>query len=172
MTQKRPPRPENDSPDAHTTLDTDDYRRALSLFATGVSVVTALDAEGNKVGITVSSFNSVSLDPPLVLWSVGLESMSYEAFTSASHFAVHVLGKGQEDLCEHFAQRIPDKFNGLELRSGLGGAPILPEFAACFECSTEHVYPGGDHHIIVGRVGRFEYRDSEPLIIYRSRFLT
>ena len=103
---------------------------------------------------------------------IGLDSMSYDAFTSADCFAVHVLGRGQEDLCDHFARRIPDKFRGLELGSGLGGVPILPEFAACFECSTEHVYPGGDHQIIVGRVRRFEYRDSEPLIIYRSRFLT
>ena len=172
MTQKRPSDLEEDAGAGQADTDTLEYRRALSLFATGVSVVTAIDSEGNNVGITVSSFNSVSLDPPLVLWSVGLESMSYEAFTSAEHFAVHVLGKGQEDLCDHFAKRIPEKFNGFELGSGLGGAPILPDFAACFECSTEHVYPGGDHQIIVGRVHRFEYRDSEPLIIYRSQFLT
>lgn len=171
MTQKRPSRPEEDAQTEHVDLDTNEYRHALSLFATGVSVVTALDPDGSKVGITVSSFNSVSLDPPLVLWSVGLESMSYDAFTAAGHFAVHVLAKHQEDLCDYFAQRIPDKFNGLDLRDGLGGVPILPDFAACFECSTEHVYPGGDHQIIVGRVRHFEYRDSEPLIIYRSGFL-
>ncbi|MBT8087178.1 MAG: flavin reductase family protein [Gammaproteobacteria bacterium] len=172
MTQKRPSKPEDSAAAGQADTDTLGYRRALSLFATGVSVVTALDSEGNPVGITVSSFNSVSLDPPLVLWSVGLESMSYEAFTSADHFAVHVLGKGQEDLCDHFAKRVPDKFGGLDWGSGFGGAPILPDFAACFECSTEHVYPGGDHQIVVGRVHRFEYRDSEPLIIYQSRFLT
>jgi flavin reductase (DIM6/NTAB) family NADH-FMN oxidoreductase RutF len=172
MTQKHPPKPENDSPDALADIDTDEYRRALSQFATGVSVVTALDAEGNKVGITVSSFNSVSLDPPLVLWSVGLESMSYDAFTSADYFAVHVLGKAEEDLCGLFAQRKPNKFDDFNCTAGLGGIPILPDFASCFECSTEHVYDGGDHKIIVGRVRRFEYRDSEPLIIYRSQFLT
>ncbi len=172
MTQKRPSNPENNAGTGQADTDTNGYRRALSLFATGVSVVTAVDANGNPVGITVSSFNSVSLDPPLVLWSVGRESMSYEAFTSARHFAVHVLGKDEAELCDHFAKRIPDKFNGFELGSGLGGVPILPDFAACFECSTEHVYPGGDHQIVVGRVHRFEYRDSEPLVIYRSRLLS
>lgn len=144
----------------------------LGHFATGVAIVTTLDARGKKVGITVSSFNSVSLDPPLVLWSVGEDSQSYDTFTEAEYFAVHVLTRRQEELVSHFAQNGEDKFAKFDCAEGMHGVPILPAFAACFECSTEHIYPGGDHKIIVGRVHRFEERDADPLIIYRSQFLT
>lgn len=150
-------------------LDTDAFRGALSCFATGIGVVTALDTKGDKVGITISSFNSVSLEPPLILWSIGLESMSYDVFTVVDYFAVHILSRDQQDLCDRFAQRGNDKFADLDCRDGIYGVPILPDFAVCFECSTEHIYPGGDHKIIVGRVHRFEERDAEPLIYYRSR---
>ena len=152
-------------------IDTQEFRRALSVFATGVGVVTTLDEHGNKVGITISSFNSVSLDPPLVLWSVGLDSMSYDAFVAADHFAIHILGQHQLQICDRFAQRSENKFDGIECRGGMNGVPILPDFAACFECSTEHVYPGGDHKIIVGRVHGIEERQAEPLIYYRGGFL-
>ena len=154
-----------------TTIDLEGFRRALSAFATGVGVVTTLDQHGNKVGITISSFNSVSLDPPLILWSVGLDSMSYEAFVAADYFAVHVLKRQQADLCERFAQRSESKFADVDCMEGLHGVPILPDFAACFECSTEHVHAGGDHKIIVGRVHRVVEREAEPLIYYRSQFL-
>lgn len=169
MTQRRPTRPQADEEPA--AIDTDDYRRALSRFATGVTVVTALDADGNKTGITVSSFNSVSLDPPLILWSVGFESMSFDVFTTTRFFAVHVLAGHQRELSDRFAARNTDKFRDLDCSEGIGGVPILPDYAACFECSTEHVYPGGDHKIIVGRVHRFDYRDADSLIIWRSEFL-
>lgn len=143
----------------------------MSTFATGVGVVTTVDASGNKVGITVSSFNSVSLEPPLILWSVGLDSMSYDVFVAAEHFAVHILALHQMELCDRFAQRSDKKFDGLACGEGLHGVPILPDFAACFECSTEHVYPGGDHKIIVGRVLRVDEREARPLVYYRSRFV-
>lgn len=152
-------------------VDLKEFRRALSCFATGVAVVTALDDNGEKVGITVSSFNSVSLNPPLVLWSVAEESMSYGVFTAAEYFAVNVLAMHQDDLSSRFAMRGGDKFEGLECSSGLHGVPILPEYAACFECKTENIYDGGDHKIIVGRVLRFEDRESDPLIYYRGHFL-
>ena len=155
-----------------SAIDPDEFRRALSNFATGVAIVTTLDDRGERVGITVSSFNSVSLDPPLVLWSVGLESMSYDVFLGAEYFAVHILTKEQRDLCDRFAQSGNHKFGGIDCRTGMHGIPILPEYSACFECSTEHIYPGGDHEIIVGRVHRFEERDAEPLVYYRSRFVT
>lgn len=154
-----------------TEVDPQEFRRALSAFATGVGVVTTVDQQGDKVGITVSSFNSVSLDPPLILWSVGLDSMSYDAFIAAEHFAVHILALHQMDYCDRFAQRSEGKFTGIDCREGLHGVPILPDFAACFECSTEHVHAGGDHKIIVGRVHRVEERDAEPLIYHRSQFL-
>lgn len=154
-----------------TKIDPDEFRHALSYFATGVAVVTTLDTRGDKVGITVSSFNSVSLDPPLILWSVGLDSQSYDVFTAAEHFAVHVLSMNQKYLSDRFAQRGGKKFDSLDCIEGMHGVPVLPDFLACFECSTEHIYPGGDHKIIVGRVHRFEERDSDPLIIHRSQFL-
>jgi 3-hydroxy-9,10-secoandrosta-1,3,5(10)-triene-9,17-dione monooxygenase reductase component len=154
-----------------TRIAVDDFRRALSCFATGVAVVTTLDEKGEKVGITVSSFNSVSLEPPLILWSVGVESLSYDVFTSAEYFAVHVLALHQQELSDRFAQSGNNKFATLDCSEGIHGVPILPEFAACLECSTEHVYPGGDHKIIVGRVHRCEDREIDPLIIHRSRFL-
>lgn len=156
----------------YAAVDPTGYRRALSCFATGVAVVTALDADGAKAGITINSFSSVSLDPPLILWNVAEDSTSYDIFTAAGYFAVHVLSRPQQELSSRFAQRSGDKFAGLDYREGIRGVPILNEYAALFECSTEHVYPGGDHKIIVGRVHRFEDREVEPLVLHRSRFLT
>jgi len=152
-------------------VDLQEFRRALSCFATGVAVVTTLDKDGEKVGMTISSFNSVSLDPPLVLWSIANDANSYSVFTNAKHFAVNVLAMHQEELSGQFAQRGGDKFRGLECRSGIEGVPILPDYAACFECSTENIFDGGDHKIIVGRVLKLEDRESDPLIFYRGRYL-
>jgi len=152
-------------------VDLQEFRRALSCFATGVAVVTTLDKDGENVGMTISSFNSVSLDPPLVLWSIANDANSYSVFTNAKHFAVNVLAMHQEELSGQFAQRGGDKFRGLECRSGIEGVPILPDYAACFECSTENIFDGGDHKIIVGRVLKLEDRESDPLIFYRGRYL-
>lgn len=154
-----------------TEIDLDEFRSVLGHFATGVAVVTTLDERGNKVGMTISSFNSVSLDPPLVLWSVAEDSQGYDAFITAEYFAVHVLARHQKGLASRFAQSGGDKFEQFDCQEGIHGIPILPEFAACFECSAEHIYPGGDHKIIVGRVHRFEEREVDPLIVHRSRFL-
>ena len=153
------------------SIDPQQFRRALSCFATGVAVVTTVDAAGTGVGITVNSFSSVSLEPPLVLWSVAESSYNYELFTRAEFFAVNVLTKGQESLADRFAQRAESKFDGLDCRTGLNDVPLLPEFAACFECRTEHIYAGGDHKIIVGRVLRFEDHEADPLIFYRGDYL-
>jgi 3-hydroxy-9,10-secoandrosta-1,3,5(10)-triene-9,17-dione monooxygenase reductase component len=158
---------ENDVPQ----IDLGEFRRALSCFATGVAVVTTLDQDGRRVGITVSSFNSVSLDPPLVLWSIADDAYSYDAFINAEHFAVNILTTKQQHLVERFATKGMDKFEGLKCREGLHGAPVLPGCAASFECRTEHRYPGGDHKIIVGRVLHLEGRETDPLILHRGRFL-
>jgi flavin reductase (DIM6/NTAB) family NADH-FMN oxidoreductase RutF len=120
--------------------------------------------------MTISSFSSVSLDPPLILWNIGNESCNYAAFSDTEHFAVHVLADHQGDLSARFAARTGDKFAGLECTGGIDGDPILPEFAACFQCRTEHRYPGGDHLIIVGRIVNFEDRMLEPLIFHRSSY--
>jgi 3-hydroxy-9,10-secoandrosta-1,3,5(10)-triene-9,17-dione monooxygenase reductase component len=148
-----------------------EYRRALGSFATGVAVVTTIDNEGRKAGITINSFNSVSLDPPLVLWSIGEDSLYYDIFVAAEHFAVNVLATHQRDICNGFASRGTDKFDGMECGVGIAGVPLLPEYSAVFECRTEHRYDGGDHKIIVGRVLKYEDRKTDPLIFYRGRFL-
>ena len=151
-------------------IDSREFRNALGQFPTGVTIVTTLDSEQKKVGITASSFNTVSLEPPLVLWSIGKDAVSYDAFSSAQYFAVHVLTVDQQSLSDLFAQKGADKFDGTDCRSGLNGIPILPLFAACFQCEIEHRYPGGDHTILVGRVLDFESRDSEPLLFHRGRY--
>jgi 3-hydroxy-9,10-secoandrosta-1,3,5(10)-triene-9,17-dione monooxygenase reductase component len=152
-------------------VDLQQFKRALSCFATGVAVVTTLDSNGEKIGVTVSSFNSVSLNPPLVLWSIAHESKTYSVFTAAEYFAVNVLSLHQGDLAARFAKRGGDKFEGLDCHSGLHGVPLLPDYAACFECETENVFDGGDHKIIVGRVLGLDDRESDPLIFYRGRYL-
>ena len=151
-------------------IDSNEFRRALSGFATGVAVVTAIDADGAPTGITINSFNSVSLEPPLVLWSIANSAYSYDAFINAEHFVVNLLTVEQEELATLFAERGGDKFSSLNCNAGLHGVPILPDYVACFECRTEHIYEGGDHKIIVGRVLRFDDRERAPLIFYRSQF--
>lgn len=163
-----PKQPTDNKP---ANIDPQQFRRALSCFATGVAVVTAVDAAGTGVGITVNSFSSVSLEPPLVLWSIAESSYSYDVFTRAEFFAVNVLTKDQQSLADRFAQRTENKFDELDCRTGLNDVPLLPEFAACFECRTEHIYEGGDHKIIVGRVLRFEDHEADPLIFYRGDYL-
>lgn len=148
-----------------------EYRRALGSFATGVAVVTTLDRAGNGAGITVNSFNSVSLDPPLVLWSIGEDSLCYDIFVTAECFVVNVLATHQRDICSRFAASGTDKFDGIECGKGIAGIPLLPGCSAAFECQTEHRYDGGDHKIIVGRVVKFEDRKTDPLIFYRGLYL-
>ena len=143
----------------------------MGCFATGVAVVTALDKNGSRAGITINSFNSVSLQPPLVLWSIAKETQSFETFTTAENFAVNVLAMHQRDICEQFAVRGGDKFGGLECSEGIAGVPILPTYSAVFECTAEHCYDGGDHAILVGRVQKFEDRRTDPLIFYRGHYL-
>jgi 3-hydroxy-9,10-secoandrosta-1,3,5(10)-triene-9,17-dione monooxygenase reductase component len=147
------------------------YRRALGCFATGVAVVTTLDGTGKQAGITVNSFNSVSLTPPLVLWSIGEDSLCYDIFVAAKYFAVNVLATHQRDICSRFAASGTDKFDGIECSQGVAGVPLLPEYSAAFECQTERRYDGGDHKIIVGRVLKFDDRKTDPLIFCRGHFL-
>lgn len=152
-------------------IESNDFRRALGCFPTGVAVVTTGDASGGRAGITISSFNSVSLEPPLVLWSIALDADCYRQFLNAHYFAVHVLSAQERDLSSRFSERGADKFRGLNCGVGLGGVPILPTYSACFECETEHRYDGGDHKIIVGRVLKLDIHDKAPLIFHRGQFL-
>lgn len=153
-------------------IDASLLRRAFSQFATGVTVVTALDADGVAVGVTASSFNTVSLSPPLVLWSVARSAFSFGAFATAGHFAVHVLEATQRSLADRFARPSTDKFGGLSCAAGVEGVPLLPGVPTIFECATEHRYAGGDHLILVGRVLRLSAPEGapEPLLFHHGRY--
>jgi flavin reductase (DIM6/NTAB) family NADH-FMN oxidoreductase RutF len=139
-------------------------RRALGRFATGVMVVTTCTPEGRCEGLTANSFTSVSLDPPLVLWSLRRDAPSLDSFISAGRFALSILGDGQSHLSRHFATPAPDKFAGIATREGLGGCPVLAGCIAVFECTTEIVHEGGDHMIFIGRVEQAEFRSGRPLV--------
>ena len=151
-------------------IDPRAFRNALGQFATGVTIVTACGTRGERVGATVSSFNSVSLDPPMVLWSLDKRALSRSTFETSTHFAVHVLTLDQQELAQRFARRGAEKFAGLQCDCGLGDAPLLTDCAACFECETRHRYDGGDHVIFVGEVKRFKHVTGAPLVFHGGNF--
>ena len=149
------------------------FRTALGMFATGVTIVTARDAAGQRVGLTANSFNSVSLSPPLVLWSLARSAGSMPAFTRGSHYAINILAADQRTLAERFATKSADRFAGVGFREGAGGAPILEGACAVFECFNRSQYEEGDHIIFVGEVERCERREgSQPLIFHGGRYYT
>lgn len=147
-----------------------DFRKALGAFATGVTIVTTKDAEGAPIGVTASSFNSVSLDPPLVLWSLAKSSLSRAAFADSGHFAIHVLAESQDNISNRFARSGEAKFAGIEWSNGVLGSPLLDDYAAVFECRTKYQYEGGDHVILVGEVMAYEARDRAPLLFHGGSY--
>ncbi len=155
-----------------SAFDGRDLRRALGTFATGVTIITTRDDAGRLYGLTANSFNSVSLDPPLVLWSLSRRAGSYPAFQSATHFGVNVLAGEHRELCARFAQPHPDKFAGIDYRLGYYGVPLITGAAAHFECRIEHRYDGGDHVIFVGRVERYDYELKPPLLFCHGKYQT
>ena len=131
----------------------------------------ALADDGQPIGLTVSSFNSVSLAPPLILWSLALESPNFDAFCNASHFAVNVLSADQQQLSDRFASRANERFADLDVCPGLAGVPLISGCCAWFECVNEARYPGGDHLIFLGRVERFAAGKNElPLLFHNARY--
>ncbi|MGL4286192.1 MAG: flavin reductase family protein [Phreatobacter sp.] len=148
-------------------LDQRAFRDALGRFATGVTIVTSRTRTGRVCGVTVNSFSSLSLDPPLVLWSLAASSSSHAAFDEASHFVVHVLAEGQEALARQFARSGIDRFAGIATEEGPEGIPMLADVAARFECRTLYRYWGGDHVIFVGRVDGFAQAPERlPLVFH------
>jgi flavin reductase (DIM6/NTAB) family NADH-FMN oxidoreductase RutF len=145
------------------------FRRALGNFATGVTIMTA-SANGRKVGVTANSFNSVSLDPPLVLWSIDKRSTSHEVFEQASHFAVNVLAADQIDLSNQFARASEDKFAGVAHEEGGGGAPLFADCAARFHCEKYQQLDGGDHWILLGKVTAFDDLGRAPLLYHQGAY--
>jgi flavin reductase (DIM6/NTAB) family NADH-FMN oxidoreductase RutF len=151
-------------------IDPREFRNALGSFATGVTIVTTRTADGRNVGLTCNSFASVSLNPPLVLWSLVTHSSSLTAFQECSHFAVNVLGREQGDLAMKFARSGDDKFADVSWTPGLGDAPILAGCVAHFQCRSADRYYGGDHVIFLGAVEAFAHVADAPLLFSRGKF--
>lgn len=153
------------------SFDLRTFRDTLGLFVTGVTVITTRDQTGRPVGITANSFNSVSLDPPLILWSVGLNALSLAAFSKAQAFAVHILRDDQAGLSQRFAKSGQDKFSGLAIETGLHDVPLLPDCAARMECLPYAQHPAGDHILFIAEVERLASDpDAMPLVYHGGRY--
>ena len=148
-----------------------EFRAALGMFATGVTIVTARTPDGELVGLTANSFNSVSLDPPLVLWSLSQRSASMEVFRAGSHYAINVLAAEQQDLAQRFASPTGDRWSGTAWRPGVAGAPLIEGAVAHFECFNRSRYEEGDHVIFVGEVEQVRHAPgAAPLLFHGGRF--
>lgn len=162
---------ENSKGEYRTGHDPRTLRAALGCFATGVTVVTCLGEGGTPAGLTVNSFTSVSLDPPLLLVCLSKQAASAEPLTIASCFAINVLQTGQQPASIRFSTRDEDRFGATPWSRGEGGAPILEESLGVFECERYAVYDGGDHHILVGQVVKASFDASlDPLLYFRGRY--
>lgn len=158
------PDPVNKLLDDSSSIDPKDFRNALGAYATGITIITAAAADGKPYGLTCNSFASVSLNPPLVLWCLGIFSPSMSVFQNASHFAVNVLSASQEALANKFAKSSDEKFAGVDWAPGLSKAPLLANSVASFQCRTVNRYYGGDHVIFLGAVEAYSYNRQEPLL--------
>lgn len=151
-----------------------DFRQALGRFATGVAIVTVTDPESNTpVGLTVSSFNSVSLDPPLVLWCLRLASKNLELFKKCSHYNIHILANDQIDLAMQFSTaKIPNRFDGINWKFNENGAPLLSSeyCSAFFECANEQQHEAGDHMIMIAHVKDCKHTNKLPLVFHAGTF--
>ena len=145
-------------------------RRAMGRFATGVTVVTTRGPDGKFEAVTANSFSTVSLDPPLVLWSLALRASSFATFHAAGYFAVNILGAHQIALSRHFSTPSADKLLGIPHRLGAGGCPVLEGTIAHFECRAEQVVDGGDHVIFIGRVVHASVHAGEPLVFAKGAY--
>lgn len=147
--------------------DARDFRTALGCFPTGVCLITALAPDGRRVGLTANSFSSVSLDPPMILWSLARTATAAPVFRDAERFVINVLAAGDEELASHFARPGEDKFARYP---GRFAGELLQGAAATFECHSRHRYYGGDHIIIIGVVERYAHNRGAPLVFNRGRY--
>jgi len=154
-----------------TSFDSRQLRNVLGTFTTGVTIVTTRDGNGVPHGVTANSFSSVSLEPPLVLWSQALTSKSLAAFRESDYFAVNILADDQVAISQHFARSQDDKFANMEYSDGLGGVPVLRGTVAHFECVKVAAYPAGDHIIYLGRVERVSHSGRRPLAFAHGRYM-
>ncbi|QHI97453.1 flavin reductase [Xylophilus rhododendri] len=152
-------------------FDSRQLRQALGAFPTGVTVVTTVDAEGVPYGVTANSFSSVSLDPPLILWSQALTSSSHAAFRDAERFVVNIMADDQVHVANRFAKSGGDKFAEIAVRTGLGGVPVIEGCAATLECRKVAAYPGGDHIVFIGQVEHIERLPRKSLAFGDGRYM-
>ena len=153
------------------SLDGRELRNALGRFATGVSVITTISDTNQPVGMTANSFSSVSLDPPLVLWSLQNNSDVYQVFSTPRHFAINILSTEQQAQSNQYAKKGQHDLDPADYRIGKYGAPVIRHALVTFECELEATHEGGDHLIIVGRVREMQEKPSgEPLLFYRGRY--
>jgi flavin reductase (DIM6/NTAB) family NADH-FMN oxidoreductase RutF len=155
------------------SVDKSEFKRVCGRFATGVTIASVLDAAGTPHGLTVNSFTSVSLAPPLVLICLGHEASVINYFRTASHFAINVLAEDQKKLSDRFARKGHDRFDGLAWRPGHTGVPLIDDVLATIECSLHQRFTAGDHDIFVGEVLHTRVRDdARPLLYYASHYRT
>ena len=146
-----------------------DFRKTLGCFPTGVAVITTTTQEGEPIGVTVNSFSSVSLDPPLVLWSLARKAWSMPHFAAARGFTVNILASHQHEICHTFSRNVDDRFDGIAWHRGLDGLPVLDDTVATLQCQHWARYDGGDHEIFVGQVLECRAEGHEPLIFCRGQ---
>ncbi|MBV1789098.1 flavin reductase family protein [Marinobacterium sp. D7] len=151
-------------------IDPRELRNTLGLFATGVTVVTAPGRDGRPVGITANSFSSLSLDPPLVLWSLALKSPNVQLFQQGKPFAINILGSQHQELALQFARPVADKFQDVAYGTNVHSVPLLEGAQAHLECTVSFTQELGDHLLIVGRVDAFAAEPGDPLLFYRGAF--
>jgi flavin reductase (DIM6/NTAB) family NADH-FMN oxidoreductase RutF len=153
------------------TFDTRAFRNALGSFPTGVAVVTTAASAQHHLGITVNSFTSVSLDPPLVLWCMDRRSDRYQAFTNAKSYTVSILGTEHQEVSSRLAKQGSHSLDGIALTPTELGPPALANAHAHFECEAESMHEAGDHAILIGRVVKFSrHEEGAPLVYYRGRY--
>lgn len=150
-------------------FDAREFRRCLSQYATGVTIITSCSDAG-PFGVTANSFSSLSLDPPLVLWSIGRTSRSFDSFVNAPSFTINILSSDQIDLSQKFSSKAEDKFAGVKWMLGSNGAPLLAGTLAAIECRQHRIFDGGDHVIIVGKVNRFSTFAGDGLLFAQGRY--
>ncbi len=146
------------------------FKQAMGNYPTGVTIVTAQDAEGNPIGMTVNSFASVSIDPLLILWSIDKKAFHYDAFTKATTFNVNILAADQGELCMLFASRVDDRFSKCEWQPGSNGVAVLKDVASQLECTLHNSVDAGDHVILIGEVTEIRNEEKEPLLYHKRLF--
>lgn len=154
-----------------TSFDQRELRNVLGSFVTGVTVVTTLDADGQPLGVTANSFSSVSLEPPLILWSQALTARSFPAFRDADRFVINILAEDQAPISQRFAKAGEDKFAGIITRGGIDNLPLIDGCTAYLECRKVATYPGGDHAVFIGQVENIERRERKPLAFGGGRYM-